>query len=903
MATIQATGSGTTNGTADADTIFGTTGADNIYGGDGDDIIFGYDDADNVRGTAGQDTLYGGAGQDQLDGGTEADIMYGGIDNDTYVVDSISDQVIELDGEGTDTVKSFIDYTLGVAVENLQLQGTDDLNGTGNALRNVLTGNDGNNVLSGLDGNDAMRGGLGGDVLIGGAGNDFLRGDGGGDCFEFDVSDVIAADASDAIDDLNFTENDEICLDGYGPGGTDLELRSYEDIGTFLKTTPGTSVAKSATSDNAVITIVRPDGHVQTITLQDASGLGTSWAQIQPYLPPVAGDDSASTGENTVAVIGVLANDTGPGPLTITAASAPSGQGSVTIDGGTLRFDPGTDFDHLPAGQTAVVTLTYTIATPFGRTDTGTVAVTVVGANDAATIGGTASGAVAEDGQQTATGTLTVNDVDDGEAVFQAGTTAGAYGSLVLQANGAWTYTLNNATAQALKGGQVVNDAITVRSADGTTKVVTIAVTGANDAAIIAGTATGTVIEDTQLTASGVLTVTDADAGEASFQAGTITGGYGKLVLAANGNWTYTLDNAAVQFLKSGETRTDTLVVRSADGTAKSVVVTVKGTDDGATIGGCNTGSVTEDCDFLAAGKLTISDPEGQNSFKEGIYKGAYGYVLLCEDGGWLYVLNPFDSGLDTLNDGQQTIDAVTIKAADGTTHKINITVNGQNECPTWAKAFTGTGDANDKDGFKTGAVGFSTLSSSALGNANTAYGTIGNDTYDAKAGNDTLFGWAGNDCLSGNTGSDTLYGGTGTDTLYGGADNDTLYGGSGADTLLGEAGNDVLVGGFGADKLTGGAGVDTFRFLDARDTGDTITDFVRGSDKIDLSLFKVGGANYDFAAPVNDTRFSVGHDLIWYYDGSNTIVLGNTDSNPNTAEFVLTLAGKVSLGASDFLL
>ena len=123
------------------------------------------------------------------------------------------------------------------------------------------------------------------------------------------------------------------------------------------------------------------------------------------------------------------------------------------------------------------------------------------------------------------------------------------------------------------------------------------------------------------------------------------------------------------------------------------------------------------------------------------------------------------------------------------------------------------------------------------------------------------------------------------------------------ADTLYGDAGNDVLVGGYGADKLFGGAGSDTFRFVDARDTGDTIADFARGSDRIDLSRFMASGADYDFDAPVNATKFSAGHDLIWCHEGGNTIVLGNTDGDPNTAEFVLTLTARINLSPGDCIL
>ena len=120
-----------------------------------------------------------------------------------------------------------------------------------------------------------------------------------------------------------------------------------------------------------------------------------------------------------------------------------------------------------------------------------------------------------------------------------------------------------------------------------------ISVTNVNEPAIIAGDRTGSVTEDVTLSAAGRLTV-DPDAGQSTFQAGTIAGTYGSLTLGADGAWTYALNNAnaAVQALNSGQSLTDAIAVRSQDDTAASVVITINGTDDQNVITGTNAANV-----------------------------------------------------------------------------------------------------------------------------------------------------------------------------------------------------------------------------------------------------------------------------------------------------------------------
>ena len=88
-----------------------------------------------------------------------ADTMAGLAGNDEYIVNHAGDVVVEASGEGTDTVLSSVSYSLADYVDNLTLTGSDNINGTGNSLANVLVGNSGSNILLGGAGNDLLSGG------------------------------------------------------------------------------------------------------------------------------------------------------------------------------------------------------------------------------------------------------------------------------------------------------------------------------------------------------------------------------------------------------------------------------------------------------------------------------------------------------------------------------------------------------------------------------------------------------------------------------------------------------------------------------------------------------------------------------------------------------------------------
>jgi pectate lyase len=168
-------GNDTLDGGNGNDALSGGAGDDHLIGGNGSDTLDGGDGNDILDGGASHDVLTGGAGNDRLDGGSNADDMAGGTGDDTYVVDIKRDVVVELTGEGNDTVESATSYKLGDNVENLILTGSSDNSATGNALDNILMGNAGNNRIDGGAGNDGMTGGGGHDTYV------FTRGEGGQD--------------------------------------------------------------------------------------------------------------------------------------------------------------------------------------------------------------------------------------------------------------------------------------------------------------------------------------------------------------------------------------------------------------------------------------------------------------------------------------------------------------------------------------------------------------------------------------------------------------------------------------------------------------------------------------------------------------------------------------------------
>jgi serralysin len=155
-------------------------------------------------------------------------------------------------------------------------------------------------------------------------------------------------------------------------------------------------------------------------------------------------------------------------------------------------------------------------------------------------------------------------------------------------------------------------------------------------------------------------------------------------------------------------------------------------------------------------------------------------------------------------------------------------------------------------------------------------------------------------------------------DTLNGNSGANTLAGLGGNDTINGGTGNDIIIGGGGHDTMTGGAGHDTFLFYQASDGPmaaatihdlDTITDFVRGDDKIDLSGLVNETAGHHALDFIGATGFTgVAGQVNAIFDGHGFLVQADLNGDGH-ADFQVLVSSTTAvemhnpLVASDFLL
>nr|WP_297459345.1 retention module-containing protein [uncultured Halomonas sp.] len=436
-------------------------------------------------------------------------------------------------------------------------------------------------------------------------------------------------------------------------------------------------------------------------------------------VPMISGDDSGTVTEDasdptlgdsgTLTIDDADANQSAIDTSVAVQASADA-LGSLVIDAnGAWAYEvANADVQYLADGETKEET--FTVTTVDGTEHD--IVVTITGTNDVPTIDGDDTGAVTEDGSQPTiitSGQLSVDDVDtsDTHTWTVAGDATSDYGSFAVDANGQWTYTLNNAspTVQALTStSDPIIETFTVQVDDGNggiaTQEVSVTINGDDDGAIITpnepGGAAGIVKEDEVLSAGGKLDVTDPDAGQAVFnvQIGT-AGSYGTFTIDADGNWSYALNNdqGDVQALAVNESLSETFAVETADGTTSSVTVTIQGTNDAPAISGDASGAVSEDATLSATGTLSLTDVDTSDDYtgsvngdSDGRVTGTYGTITVDINGQWTYALDNTSDAVQSLAVGQKVTDTFTVRADDGhggiDTQKIVVTITGTNDIP-----------------------------------------------------------------------------------------------------------------------------------------------------------------------------------------------------------------------------
>ena len=370
------TGTGTINGTGNSldNVLTGNSAANVLTGGAGNDTYYvGTGDTTTEAANAGTDTVFvgvtwtlatnvenltligtsaingtgnasanlivGNSANNTLTGGTGADTLQGGGGNDTYQVDNTADVVVEAAGEGTDLVNASVTTTLAANVENLTLTGTTAINGTGNALDNVLTGNSAVNVLAGGAGNDTYYV-TSGDTTTEAAGA-------GTDTVYAGVTWTLATN----VENLTLTGTSAIngtgnTLDNVLTGNSAANvLTGGAGNDTYYVSTGDTTVeAASAGTDSVFANVTWTLAtNIENLTLTGSSAINGTGNTLANVLTGNSGANTLTGGEGNDIYIGAAGNDT----LNDTSATSADsyrwgvGQGndSITDAGGADRIE------------------------------------------------------------------------------------------------------------------------------------------------------------------------------------------------------------------------------------------------------------------------------------------------------------------------------------------------------------------------------------------------------------------------------------------------------------------------------------------------------------------------------------------------------------------------------------
>ncbi|AXS79455.1 VCBS domain-containing protein [Dechloromonas sp. HYN0024] len=419
----------------------------------------------------------------------------------------------------------------------------------------------------------------------------------------------------------------------------------------------------------------------------------TDGASAQVTVNITGSEDRSTLANATVAL--TEANDvlsTG-GTLTLTDKDATAatvitqttsgayGTFAIKADG-SWTYVTNSALDSLNAGQN--IADIFTVATTDGVF--AQVTVNIAGSQDIATLTSATATLIESNATQTTGGKLVLTDKDAAAATVIAQTArVGTYGNLTVKTDGTWTYTTNGAL-DTLNAGQLVTDTFTVATTDGGSAQVIINITGSEDIATLSGATPKLTETNAVRSASGKLVVTDKDATDATVVTQTGTAGtYGSFSVQSDGSWTYNT-NGALDFLDAGQKVTDSFIVATTDGGSATVLVTITGSQDKATLSSAAVALTETDATQSTGGKLTVTDKDATAAtvVAQTAKAGTYGSFSILADGSWTYTTN---GALDTLNAGQKVTDTFAVATTDGGTATVKVTITGTQDVASLSSA------------------------------------------------------------------------------------------------------------------------------------------------------------------------------------------------------------------------
>ncbi len=434
-----------------------------------------------------------------------------------------------------------------------------------------------------------------------------------------------------------------------------------------------------------------------TVTSLDGTATGTVKVNLTGTndAPRVVAGAATAQEDGALVTFHALTGATDPEGASLSVVNLPSSlPDGVSYDAASKTFslNPGhASYQSLGLGETTTLTISYGVSDGVVSTPT-TLTFTVQGANDAATI----SDALTTDVTDTATattltasGTLTVSDADQGQSSLQTTVNSAIsnLGSLTVQANGNYVYSVAENRVQSLAAGATQIDTFTIQSLDGTTKVLSFTIHGTNDAPVVAALASAGAEGSASVTIDALSAASDADVGSvlrvvnlpATLPAGVSYD-------ATTHRFTINPAVSAYDALAVGQSATLTLNYGVSDGTAttsQKLTFTITGTNDAPVVGSV-AASATEAGASVTLDALTnASDVDTGNLLSVVNLPATLPAGVSYNAATHSFTIDPSVSQYDSLAAGQSALVTVSYGVSDGTAitpQTLTFTVNGSND-------------------------------------------------------------------------------------------------------------------------------------------------------------------------------------------------------------------------------